>query len=40
VAGIGIGLLNDRPGGAILTRGLGALVAAAGVYFLVLALHL
>ena len=40
VAGIGIGLLNERPGGAIVTRGLGALVAAAGVYFLVLALHL
>ena len=38
VAGIGIGLLNNRPGGVVVTRSLGALVAAAGVYFLAVAL--
>ncbi len=34
VAGIAVGLLRDRPGGAVLTRGAGALIAVAGVYFL------
>ena len=34
VAGIGLGLLNERPGGAVVTRGLGAAIAAAGVWFL------
>jgi urease accessory protein len=34
VAGIGIGLINERPGGARITRTLGAGVALAGVYFL------
>lgn len=38
VAGIGIGLLNDRPGGVPITRGLGGLIAMAGVYFLFTAL--
>lgn len=38
VAGIGIGTLNSRPGGTIVTRGLGGLVAATGVYFLYVAL--
>ncbi len=38
VAGIGIGTLNDRPGGAIVTRTLGGLIAATGVYFLYVAL--
>lgn len=38
VAGIGIGLLNDRPGGTRVTRTLGGLVALAGVYFLYSAL--
>jgi urease accessory protein len=38
VAGIGIGLLNDRPGGIRITRCLGALVGAAGVYFLITAI--
>ena len=37
VAGIGIGVAKDRRGGAALTRGAGGLIAAAGVYFLVLA---
>ena len=38
VAGIGIGVLNDRPGGMVVTRGLGAAVALCGVYFLFRAL--
>jgi urease accessory protein len=38
VAGIGIGLLNDRPGGIVVTRTLGGLVALAGVYYLVTAI--
>lgn len=38
VAGIGIGLLNNRRRGALLTRSLGAMVAAAGVYFVAVAL--
>lgn len=33
VAGIALGLLNDRPGGVVVTRGLGGLIAATGVYF-------
>ncbi len=37
VAGIGLGAFNGRPGGAIFTRGLGAMIAAAGVYFLAVA---
>lgn len=40
VAGIGLGLLNDRPGGAVVTRSLGALIAASGVFFLYRALAL
>ena len=38
VAGIGVGLLNERPGGVLVTRTLGGLVALAGVYFLVTAI--
>ena len=34
VVGIGIGALNGHRGGVLLTRGLGALIALAGVYFL------
>lgn len=34
VVGIGIGLINARPGGAVATRSLGGLVALAGVWFL------
>ena len=34
VAGIGIGFLNDRPRGVIVTRGLGAAIGVAGVCFL------
>ena len=34
VLGIGIGLLNHRPGGVRVTRGLGVLIAGAGVWFL------
>jgi urease accessory protein len=35
VAGIGIGLLNTRPGGVLATRGLGGLISLTGVLFLV-----
>ena len=38
VLGIGIGLINHRPGGVAITRSAGALIAACGVYFLVNAL--
>jgi urease accessory protein len=38
VCGIGIGLVNNRPGGVIATRLLGGVVAASGVAFLYLAL--
>lgn len=34
VAGIALGMLKDLPRGAVVTRGLGGLIAAAGVYFL------
>jgi len=34
LAGIGMGLLNDRRGGQALTRGIGAAIAAAGAWFL------
>ncbi len=34
VCGIGIGLLNDRPGGIKVTRAMGGLIALAGVYYL------
>lgn len=34
VAGIAIGMLNTRPGGVLVTRGLGAFIAVAGAYFL------
>jgi urease accessory protein len=34
VAGIGIGFLNERPGGVIVTRGLGAAIGVAGACFL------
>jgi len=37
VAGIGIGTLNNRPGGVIVTRGIGFMIAATGVYFLYVA---
>jgi urease accessory protein len=38
MAGISIGLLNDRPGGVVVTRTIGAGVALAGVYYLVTAI--
>lgn len=38
VVGIGIGLLNDRPGGIVATRAAGGLVFAAGIYFMSTAL--
>ncbi len=38
VCGIGIGLINNRPGGIVVTRLMGAGVALAGVVFLYLAL--
>jgi urease accessory protein len=38
VAGIGIGTLNDRPGGVIVTRSLGVVVAVCGAWFLYVAL--
>ena len=34
VLGIGIGFLNGRPGGILVTRGMGALIAGAGAWFL------
>lgn len=34
VAGIGLGLVNARPGGVAVTRGLGGLIALCGAYFL------
>jgi urease accessory protein len=34
VLGIGIGFLNNHPGGVRVTRSLGALIAGAGVWFL------
>ena len=34
LVGIGIGFLNDRPGGVPLTRGLGGAIGLAGVWFL------
>lgn len=34
IVGIGVGALADRKGGAVVVRGLGGLIAAAGVYFL------
>jgi urease accessory protein len=34
VFGIGIGFLNDQPGGVRVTRSLGVLIAGAGVWFL------
>ena len=39
VAGIGLGLLNDRPGGAVVTRGMGVGIALTGVWFLITALR-
>lgn len=38
VAGIGIGLLNERPNGIAVTRSLGGLVSLCGVGFLYMAL--
>lgn len=35
LAGIGIGLLYNKPGGVPVLRGLGGLIALSGVYFLV-----
>lgn len=34
VLGIGIGTLNERPGGMVATRAAGGLIAAAGAWFL------
>ena len=34
VTGIGIGFLNDRPGGLLATRSLGAVIGGIGVWFL------
>ncbi len=39
VAGIGIGLIADRPGGATVVRSLGGLVVIAGAWFLWVALR-
>ena len=35
VFGICVGFVNERPGGVAVTRGIGALIGAAGVWFLV-----
>ncbi len=34
LAGIGLGTINSRPGGAMITRGIGAAIAVCGLYFL------
>jgi urease accessory protein len=34
ILGIAIGMLKDRPGGGLITRGLGGLIAACGVWFM------
>lgn len=39
LVGIGIGLLNRRPTGVVVNRGLGGLIAATGVWFLYQALQ-
>ena len=38
VCGIGIGLLNERPGGFVVTRAMGGLIALAGIWFMAKAL--
>lgn len=38
IAGIGLGLLNDRPGGIRVTRAMGGLIATCGTWFLYRAL--
>ena len=38
VCGIGIGLLNERPGGIVVTRSMGVLIALAGIWFMAKAL--
>jgi urease accessory protein len=38
VVGIGLGLLNERPGGIVVTRSLGGLITVTGVFFLYRAL--
>jgi urease accessory protein len=35
VFGICIGFLNERPGGAAVTRGIGGLIGVAGAWFLI-----
>lgn len=40
VAGVAIGLLNDRPRGVIVTRAAGSLISIAGVWFMATALGL
>lgn len=39
LAGIGLGCLNARPGGVVLTRSVGAVISIIGVGFLLRALH-
>ena len=39
VVGIGLGLINNRPGGAIVTRSMGGMVMVAGAWFLWVALR-
>jgi urease accessory protein len=38
VGGIGLGLMNERPGGVVINRALGGLIAATGCFFLYRAL--
>src|SRR4051812_15723987 len=38
VSGIGVGVLNTRRGGVVVTRGIGGVIAALGVWFLYRAL--
>jgi len=39
VSGIGLGLLNHRPDGLVVTRSAGALIAVLGAWFLYQAIH-
>jgi urease accessory protein len=39
VSGIGVGFLNERPGGVVATRSAGGVIAAVGNWFLYQAIH-
>jgi urease accessory protein len=39
IAGISLGVLNHRPGGVVVTRSIGGVIALSGAWFLYRALH-